>query len=156
MRFSENQSPDFQLVPVRDLLNGKPFPQAPDVRDAAGKPLYRRGFRMMVKIGDRLAGDRPSVRELASNSFVMAQALDDLLRAWYEGPREEDKLPVVECKAWEEIKGAHGSNFRPIFTIKKVVDRPADLTNGHAAAVAATVEDDDEPDDFDDDVPFEE
>jgi hypothetical protein len=163
MRFGENMSPDFRLVPVRDLLNGAPYPAAPDVRDKDNKLLYRRGFKMMVKIGDKLAGGRPSVRELASNSFVMAGAIDELLRAWYEGARQEGKLPVVEAADWEEVKGAHGSNFRPQFTIKRLVDRPADLApkpNGAPAAQAAATEaatDLDEADDFadlEDDIPF--
>jgi hypothetical protein len=134
MRFGENMSPDFRCVPVRDLLAGKPYPATPDVHDKDGKLLYRRGFRMMVKLGDKLAGGRPSVRELASNSFVMTTAIDGLLRAWYEQHRKPGKLPVVEVTDWKEVKGAHGSNFRPQFLIKKLVDRPADLDGSTAGA----------------------
>jgi hypothetical protein len=133
MRFGENMSPDFRLVPVPDLLAGKSYPAAPDVRDKDGKLLYRRGFRMLVKIGDKLAAGRPTVRELASNSFAMTTAIDGLLRDWYEHHRQDGKLPVVEVTDWEEVKGAHGSNFKPLFNIKRLVDRPADL-NGSASA----------------------
>ena len=159
MRFGENMSPDFRLVKVADLLAGStPYPPPPDVRDKDGKLLYRRGFRLMVKIGDKLAGGRPSVRDLASNSFVMTTAIDDLVRAWYL-QRQPGKLPVVEVSEWEEVKGAHGSNFKPIFLIKKLVDRPADLDGSTASASSST--DDDappahvadvagEPEDFDD------
>jgi hypothetical protein len=139
MRFGENMSPDFRLVPVRDLLAGKPYPAMPDVRDKDGKPLYKRGFRMMVKIGDKLAGGRPSVRELASNSFVMTTAIDGLLRAWYEQRRQDGKLPVVEVTDWTEIKGAHGPNFQPQYLIKKLVNRPADLNGATARAAGAEV-----------------
>jgi hypothetical protein len=133
MRFGENMTPDFRLVPIRDLLAGKPYPDMPDVRDKDGKPLYRRGFRIMVKLGDKLAGGKPSVRELATNSFVMTTAIDGLIRAWY-GQRQDDKLPVVEVLEWEEVKGAHGPNFRPKFLIKRLVDRPADLDGAGAKA----------------------
>jgi hypothetical protein len=157
MRFGKDMSPDFRVVPVKDLLAGKPYPLAPDVRDADGKMLYRRGFRMMVKISDKLAEGKPTVRELASNSFAMAGAIDDLLRAWYEGKRVEGKLPVVDCSAWEEVKGPHG-NFKPVFTIKSIVDRPVDLkvSNGAAPKATETVTDigdtfvDEEADDFSD------
>jgi hypothetical protein len=142
MRFGENMSPDFRLVAVKDLLAGKPYPAPPDVRDKDNRLLYKRGFRMMVKIGDKLAGGRPSVRELASNSFVVTTAIDGLLRAWYEQYREDGKLPVVEVANWTEIKGAHGANFQPQFLIKKLVDRPADLEGvaTHAAGMAAADE----------------
>jgi hypothetical protein len=134
MRFGENMSPDFRLVKVKDLLAGKPYPEAPDVRDKDGKLLYKRGFKMMIKLGDKLAGGKPSVREFASNSFVMTTAIDGLLRAWYEQFRQEGKLPVVAVDDWTEVKGAHGSNFQPQFLIKRLVDRPADLKADNEAS----------------------
>jgi hypothetical protein len=158
MRFGENMSPNFRLVPVKDLLAGKPYPPPPDVRDKDGKLLYRRGFVIMVKIGDKLAGGKPSVRELATNSFVVTTVLDGLIEDWYERHRQEGKLPVVEVVDWAEVKGVHGSNYQPQFTIKKLVDRPADLDGSTKAAsnqaphIADTAVSDQvgEPEDFDD------
>ena len=134
MRFGENMSPDFRLVLVKDLLAGKPYPPMPDVRDKDGKPLYKRGFRLMVKIGDKLAGGRPSVRELATNSFIVTVAIDNLIRSWHEQHRQPGKVPVVELIDWTEVKSAHGSNYQPQFAIKKLVNRPADLNGSEAPA----------------------
>jgi hypothetical protein len=158
MRFGENLPPDFRLVRVADLLAGKPYPEAPDVRDKEGKRLYRRGFRVMVKIGDKLAGGRPTVRELATCSQLVTSAIDGLLRAWHEQHRQAGKLPVVEVRDWEEVKGPHGSNFQPQFLIKKLVDRPADLTEvpAHVTQPIGSQEAiDDAPEDFDDTDDFE-
>jgi hypothetical protein len=141
MFFRENSQPDFRLTKVKDLLNGKAYPAMPDERDADNKPLYRRGFRMMVKIGDKLAGGRPSVREMATCSFVVTTAIDGLLRAWYEQHRQDGKLPVVEVNDWEEVKGQYGSNFRPQFLIKKLVDRPADFDGVQAKPNGGGVDD---------------
>jgi hypothetical protein len=142
MRFGENMSPDFKMVKVRDLLAGAPYPPPPEVRDKDGKLVYRRGFRMMVKIGDKLAGGKPSVRELASNSLCVTTALDGLFRAYYEdGHRKPGKLPVVAVEEWIEVKGAHGSNFQPQFLIKRMVDRPADLKDdGSTSPLKSQVE----------------
>jgi hypothetical protein len=147
MRFGENMSPDMRLVPVNDLLAGKPYPSMPDVRDKDGKPLYKRGFLLMVKVGDKFAGDRPSVRELATNSFNVVTAIDGLMRAWHETHRQEGKLPIVEISDWDEVKGAHGSNFRPRFNIKRLVDRPADLNGGSSNAAPDPIG---EPETFED------
>jgi hypothetical protein len=142
MRFGENVAPDFKLVRVKDLLAGKPYPTAPDARDKDGKLLYRKGFRMWVKISDKLTGDKPNIRELASNSFAVTTAIDGLMRAWYEQHRQDGKLPLVSVTEWDEIPGQKGSNFRPQFNILKLVNRPVDLDdklNGQAAKAADEV-----------------
>jgi hypothetical protein len=158
MRFGENMAPDFKLVRCKDLLDGKPYPEAPEVRDKDGKLLYKKGFRMMVKLEDKLAGGRPSVRELASNSFVVTTAIDGLLRAyWEDGHRQPGKLPVIAVEDWTEVKGGHGSNFQPQFLIKRLVDRPADLKDeaGEAPVAPSHVTDNipGEPEVIDEDAP---
>jgi hypothetical protein len=164
-RFAENSAPDFRMVRVADLLAGAHYPEAPDVRGADGTLLYRKGFRVQVKIPDKVAAGKPSVREFASNSFVTKRAFDALFDQWFAGrAANPDKLPVVQVKNYEEVAGKHGSNFAPIFELVRWIDRPADLgpkANGGAApTAAATVEavpDLDAPenfDDLDDDIPF--
>ena len=37
-RFAEASAPQFQLVPIRDLLSGKPYPPMPPDVDSSGKP----------------------------------------------------------------------------------------------------------------------
>ena len=161
-RLTEGQAPDFKMVRVADLLAGAPYPEAPEARDADGKLLYRKGFRVQVKLGDKLAAGKASVRESASNSFVTKKGFDALFDAWdAERAANAGKVPVVACKGYEEIEGQFGSNFSPIFQISRWVDRPADLSpksNGTApTAQAATAEpaiDLGDADDLDDDIPF--
>jgi hypothetical protein len=154
MRFAEGVAPDFKLVPVADLLDGKPYPSMPDVRDSNGRPLYRRGFRFTVKLPDKLAGDNPTVREFTANSMATTAAIDDLLRAWYD-QREDGKVPVVKIADYAEVKSKQGSNFAPVFEIIELIDRPSDLVVNGDATPADTkptkIVDDDEPEDFDDD-----
>jgi hypothetical protein len=155
-RLTENSAPDFRMVSVADLVAGKPYPEAPDVRDADGKPLYRKGFRVNVKLSDKLAAGKASVREFSSNSFVTKKGFDKLFDEWVAGrDANPGKLPVVSCKTYEEVEGQYGSNFAPIFQITRWVDRPADLGPNGAptaaqAAAPVTADVDDEADDFDD------
>jgi hypothetical protein len=163
-RFVENSAPDFRMVPVSDLIAGKPFPEAPDVRDEDGKLLYRKGFRVHVKLGDKLAAGKASVREFASNSYVTKLGFDKLFDAWEaERGANIDKVPVVSCKGYEEVEGQFGSNFSPIFQITRWIDRPADLlpkSNGTAPTARAAAElvtdlgSADGFDDLDDDIPL--
>jgi hypothetical protein len=161
-RFVENSAPDFRMVPVADLLAGKPFPAAPDVRDPDGKLLYRKGFRVNVKLSDKLAAGKASVREFASNSYVTKLGFDKLFDAWdADRGANVGKVPVVACKTYEEIEGQYGSNFAPIFTITRWIDRPADLDpklNGTPVTERAAASSyNDGPDDFadiDDEIPF--
>jgi hypothetical protein len=163
-RFSENAAPDFRMAKVADLLNGAPYPTAPDVRTADGQPLYKKGFRCSVKIPDKLAAGKASVREFASNSFVTTRAFDKLFDEWFlHREANAGKLPVVACKTYEEIPGKHGSNFAPIFTIVSWIGRPADLGAKPNGDATKTVDTDDtagwstaggKADHLDDDIPF--
>jgi hypothetical protein len=133
MRFAENSSPDFHTIKVADLLNGAAYPPAP-----AGESGFKKGFRVKVKISDKLAGGKTSVRELASSSFATKKAFDKLFDQWLAARQQyPGKLPVVRVKSYEEIVGRFGSNYSPIFEIVRWVDRPPDL-NGNPASAAPT------------------
>jgi hypothetical protein len=54
-KFTEGSAPDFKMVKVADLLNGTNYPESPGEN-------YRKGFRAMVKVSDKVAGGKPSVR----------------------------------------------------------------------------------------------
>jgi hypothetical protein len=152
LKFAEGSAPDFRLVPVKALLDGAPFPAMPTERSPDGRPLYRRGFRLMVKLPDKLAGGAGTVREFAANSMATCSAIDDLLREWFGHPkRAAGKLPVVSVKGYREIPAKTGSNFAPLFVIDRVIDAPPDLVEESAPASAAAADDlgEDEPEDFD-------
>ncbi|MGH6895758.1 MAG: hypothetical protein ACREJ5_04325 [Geminicoccaceae bacterium] len=144
--FRENTEPDFAMVPVVDLVGGSPYPARPSED-------HRKGFLAMVKIPDRLAAGKPSVREFASCSLAVRRAFDVLYDAWaLERGHHPGQLPAVTIKDYEEISGRHGSNFAPIFRIVKWVDRPESLDGVAVASAPIDAADDDA--DFDDEIPF--
>jgi hypothetical protein len=134
MRFTENSAPDFRMVKVADLLNGAEYPAEP----ADSNGLYRKGFRVKVKISDKLAAGSPSVREFASSSLATKGAFNKLWNLWQAAQQHQPgKVPVVRCNSYEEIPGRHGSNYAPVLTIVRWVDRPADLVDGPASTAKA-------------------
>jgi hypothetical protein len=129
--FRENTAPDFVMVPVIDLAGGQPYPAQPSED-------HRKGFRCLVKIPDKLAAGKASVREFASNSLAVRRAFDNLYDAWLlERKEHPGQLPVVTCKTYDEVTTKHGSNFAPIFTITGWIKRPADLGKSNGSAAAA-------------------
>jgi hypothetical protein len=127
MYFKEGVQPDFRLVPMSAVVNGEvPFPPMPPDVDSKNKPLFKRGFRLTVKISDQLAAGRPQVREFASCSLATTRAIDKLHTAWV-AERQDGKVPVVTVDGFIECPGQFGKNYEPTFKILKWIDRPADL-----------------------------
>jgi hypothetical protein len=126
VRFSEGVAPDFRLTPMSALVAGGQYPPMPSDVDAKGKPLFRRGFRVMVKISDQLAKGRATVRELSSGSLATVRAVDRLHTAWL-AERQDGKVPVVTTEGYRPVPGQYGNNYEPIFRITKWVDRPVDF-----------------------------
>ena len=156
MRFNENTAPDFHMTTVADLLAGGTYPEQPTGEG------YRKGFRINVKVSDKLAAGKPSIREFSSNSFVTKRAFDSLFDQWFAGRADHPgQLPVVQVKTYEEVAGKHGSNFAPIFNLVSWINRPADLgpkANGAPKSAAVEAVDDlgvvESFDDLEDDIPF--
>jgi hypothetical protein len=149
-KFTEGSAPDFKMVKVAELLNGANFPESPGEN-------YRKGFRATVKVSDKVAGGKPSVREFASNSFVTKRAFDGLFDQWFAQRADHpDQLPVVQVKNYEEIAGKHGANFAPLFTLIKWVDRPADMqtVSAHVTEVPDAPEVIVDLGDLEDEIPF--
>jgi hypothetical protein len=111
---------------MASLVAGGQYPPMPADTDSKGKPLFRRGFRLQVKISDQLAAGKPTVRELASGSLATVRAVDKLHTAWLAG-RQDGRVPVVTIDGYREAPGQFGSNYEPIFKILKWIDRPSDL-----------------------------
>jgi hypothetical protein len=126
VRFGEGTAPDFRMIAMAAVVAGAPFPPMPPDVDAKGKPLFRRGVRMSVKLSDSVAAGSPSVRELASASLATVRAIDKLHTEWL-ATKEDGKLPVVKIDGWTEVPGQFGSNYAPVFRILKYVDRPPDM-----------------------------
>jgi hypothetical protein len=140
MRFTQGAAPDFRLVRAAELGKGVGMPPLPADVDDKGKKVFRNGFRAFVKLPDQLTGKSASVREWASNSGATCDGLNALYDRWeVEKDQHPGKVPVVKMTASEAISGAFGTNYRPVFTIVRWVDRPADLQANCAAADTETL-----------------
>jgi hypothetical protein len=126
VKFMEGTAPDFRLVPMASLVAGGQYPPMPADVDSKGKPLFRRGFVMQVKVSDQMAGNKPKVREFASGSLATVRSIDRLHSDWFAG-RQDGKVPVVMVDGYKESPGQFGANYEPIFKILKWIDRPSDL-----------------------------
>jgi hypothetical protein len=134
--FREGVAPDFRLVPMASLVAGGAYPPMPADVDSQGKPLFRRGFRMLAKISDQLAKGHPTVREWASGSLATVRGVDQLHTAFLAG-RQDGKVPVVTTEGYKQVAGQYGANFEPILKILKWIDRPADFRTAAAPPASA-------------------
>jgi hypothetical protein len=123
VRFSEGVAPDFRMTTMAAMVAGGQFPAMPPDVDAQGKPLFKRGFRLMCKISDQMANGRATVREWASCSLATVRAVDKLHSDWLAA----DMVPVVTTEGYIEVPGAFGKNYAPMLKILKWVPRPPDL-----------------------------
>jgi hypothetical protein len=126
IKFIEGIPPDFRMVTMASLVAGGPFPPRPADVDSQGRPLFKRGFRLLVKLPDNIAAGTARVREWTSTALVTVRALDQLHTEWL-AHRQGDKVPVVRLVGVKKVPGQFGANFEPILEIAKWVDRPADL-----------------------------
>lgn len=141
IRFAAGGAPDFRMVPL-----GSPLPDRPALTDDKGKPVYKQGFRLDVKLSKSAGGD---VRDFASTAGVVIGALDSLHSAFEAGrAANPGKLPVVALTGSTPVKssgqGQTSTNYAPNFEIVKWVDRPEDMTgpaaNANAPAAAQPVQ----------------
>jgi hypothetical protein len=135
VKFAEGVAPDFRMVSMASLVAGSQYPPMPSDVDSKGKPMFRRGFRLMVKISDQLAAGKPQIREWASGSLATVRAVDQLHTQWLAG-RQDGKVCVVTTDGYKESPGQYGSNYEPILRIVKWIDRPVDLKPGAVQATA--------------------
>jgi hypothetical protein len=126
-RFSEATAPEFRMALAADA-DAVAALQRPDVKGADGKHVFKWGFRLNLKLTKELAGNSPSVREFASNSYVTFNGIDALHDEWSaEKDRHFGKLPVVAGKSPIAVSGAFGKNFQPAFAIVGWIDPPSEL-----------------------------
>lgn len=105
---------------------GQPIPACPDSpgNSATGKALrYKAGFRVPV-IGGAIGG----MREFAGNAGALINGMNELHTA-YEESREAraGKIPLVKMTNVTEVRSGQSSNFQPVFSVVRYVDRPAEL-----------------------------
>mgnify|MGYP003343290710 CR=1 FL=1 len=126
------------LAPVKAMVqHGNPLPPMPvgdfgvDEKGAPQKPKH--GFSLRVLDSNRV------LREFSSNAQAVLGAIDRLHTDYVTAPEsKQGLLPVIQFVGAQEVRGKHGSNFTPIFSIVKWVPRPAEM-GGTATAGAGTV-----------------
>jgi hypothetical protein len=105
---------------------GQPVPACPDSpgTTASGKAQrYKAGFRVPV-IGQAIGG----VREFAGNAGALINGMNELHTQYEESPdARAGKIPLVKMTNVVEVRSGQSSNFQPVFTIARWVDRPAEL-----------------------------
>lgn len=92
---------------------------------AAQKPdndKAKRGFVVNVLINGAL-------HEFSSASGHVCRAVAELFEAWSKRTDINGKVAVVARKESKRMRDKHGTNYRPVFEIKELIDRPADLPN---------------------------
>jgi hypothetical protein len=156
MRLSEGQAPDFRMMAASELAAGTPFPALPDERGSDGKPAYRKGFRVAIKLSDQIAAGRPSVREWSSCSLATCRGLDRLHDQWLEAERRHpNHVPLVRSNGAEVMSSrAGGDNYSPTLTIERWVPRPSDFKSNSLPVAIAGGSNFDDLDDPIDDIPF--
>lgn len=105
---------------------GQPIPACPDSpgTNAKGKALrFKAGFRVPV-IGGAIGG----MREFAGNAGALINGMNELHTAYEESVEARaGKIPLVKMTNVTEVRSGQSSNFQPVFTVVRYVDRPADL-----------------------------
>jgi hypothetical protein len=97
---------------------------------------HKRGFQINLFSDKNLLG----VREFASTAGSVIEAMNGLYDAWLAAPEAaQGKLPVVKCAGVLPVTGKHGVNYAPVLEIVAWVDRPAQLGEVTAKAVAGPV-----------------
>ena len=153
-KFTEGMAPEFEMVLARSFEDRQgAVPDAPR-RGRREGPMFRRGFRVTVKLSDKVAGNA-TVREWASNSLATCRGFGDLDDLWQaERAAHDGQVPVVKMTGVETMTGQYGDNFNPFFEIVQLdrsaggpqVQRRANDAGGRATTASI----DDDPDDFSD------
>ena len=130
---------------------------------------HKRGFRVLVYGTQQVPGarnERIGVREIMANSAVFIETINAMYGE-YEAlaSTRPDEVPVFQCGRTDSIKGVHGINYRPVFTLERWVSRDLlpglddafDIWRTQHSTPAASADDAQTHDDsvyVDDDIPF--
>lgn len=116
-KFVRGMAPDWRMVKL-----GAAWPERPGDTGADGKPLFKKTFRLMVKLGQSIGGD---VREFASSAGCVIDAFNGLHDAYTAGKAaNQGKVPIVAMPRTVKMAGKGGdNNYAPVFEIVSWVER---------------------------------
>lgn len=128
LHFPAGAAPSLHMVKFGETMPAKPSTE------------HKQGFRVLMKLGKSSGGD---VREMAANAAVSIAGIDELHTAYTAGvAANPGLLPVVALETTKAItktgKDANGkpqssTNYQPVWSIVKWVERPAELSGATAA-----------------------
>lgn len=116
-KFVRGSAPEWRMVKL-----GQPWPDCPPDVGADGKRLFKKTFRLDIKLGASLGGD---VREFASSAGCVIDAFNLVHTAYEQGLKDNPgKLPVVAMPTTVKQAGKGGdNNYAPVFEIVGWVER---------------------------------
>jgi hypothetical protein len=116
-----SMGPQFSMV-----FYGQQVPACPDSpgNSATGKPLrFKAGFRVPV-IGQGIGG----ARDFRGNAGALINGMNELHTLFEESAEARaGKIPLVKMTNVLEVQAGQSSNFQPVFTVIRYVDRPSDI-----------------------------
>jgi hypothetical protein len=116
-KFVRGSAPEWRMVKL-----GQPWPDCPPDVGQDGKRLFKKTFRLDIKLGASIGGD---VREFASSAGCVIDAFNLVHTAYEQGLKDNPgKLPVVAMPSTVKQAGKGGdNNYAPVFEIVGWVDR---------------------------------
>lgn len=85
---------------------------------------HKRGFKFNIFGKDPI----PGVMEFSSASMHACASLNEVYTIYEaEAPKNDGKMPVIQCTGVVPQKDAMGTNYKPTFVISKWVDAPQEL-----------------------------
>jgi len=131
MHFATGQAPQYVWHP--SLQQKAP---RPELLGADGNPAYKEGFKVELFSQANFGG----AVEFSSSSQIVRDALNDLYVSYLSGVAANPGLmPVVTITGTTPVKGKHGTNFKPIWSIIKWAAYPATVANQSAPVAAEPV-----------------
>lgn len=131
LHFPAGAAPSLHMVKFGEAMPAKPSAE------------HKQGFRVLMKLGKSSGGD---LREMAANAAVSIAGIDELHSAYVEGVKANPGLlPVVALETTKAItksgkdasgKAQSSTNYQPVWSIVKWVERPAELSGGKTEAPA--------------------
>lgn len=120
-----SQGPIKRLV----VLGQEAVPPRPSDVNSEGKPAFKQGFEVALKLGNSIQGPGGGVaRDMSSTAGCVIEAVDALHDAFSASPEsKEGKLPVVKLVDTIPVKSGQSTNYKPIFEIVSWKDRPEEL-----------------------------
>jgi hypothetical protein len=133
--FDPGRAPSWAMVPIATVDKTGLPPQPSD--------KHKNAVRFTIKLANSCGGDRP-IRELAGNSSAFTSAFEELYDQYLkERGQYPGMLPAIVLEKTLAQKGAHGTNYKPVWKIigwaprgdlKPLPRQAQPATNGQAQA----------------------